>query len=391
VNRISLFLAASLACFGVGSAAIEPKAESAEGSGNLDGWEDAPIALLVDAGSGQILFEKEADRRFVPASITKVMSAFVAFELIEQGELDPGQSFTMSEALAEDWYRTGSTMFLEPGELVTVDQLLRGITSVSANDASAVLAVGAAGSIDGWTAMMNTAARKLGMHDSHFATPNGWPDEGKTFTTAYDLAILARILIARHPEKYARYFGKDGLRHNGFAQANHDPISRVVDGADGLKTGFTNQAGHGFLGSAERDGTRLLMVVAAIDYQQDRTRISRELIRWGFDAFDRTKIYSKGDDVAEARVQNGTQNSVALRVSNDIRMAIPKSAPVKPRFAVTYQGPLRAPIMAGEQVARLEMTLNGQKTASTPLIAARDVPKAGFFQRITNAFEAWAR
>jgi len=380
-----------LAALGAVAAALEPATGDAVPTVEEDRWNAAPIALLVDATSGQILLEKDADRRFVPASITKVMTAYVAFELIEQGKLSSDQSFAMSEELAEDWYRTGSTMFLEPDEQVTADQLLRGITSVSANDASAVLAVGAAGSIDSWVAMMNAAANELGMQDSHFGTPNGWPDEGRTFSTAYDLAILARNLIARHPEKYARYFGRDGLRHNGFAQANHDPISQVVDGADGIKTGFTNQAGHGFLGSAERDGTRLLMVVAAIDYQADRNRISRELIRWGFDAFDRTQIYKKGDRVAAARVQNGVNAAVDLVVSDDIKIAMPQDTSARPEFRITYEGPLEAPVVAGQRVGRLEMTLNGEKTASTPLVAAHDVAQAGFFRRIANAFEAWTR
>jgi len=391
VNRLFLLPATMLAALGAVAAALEPAASDAVPAANEDRWNAAPIALLVDATSGQVLLEKDADRRFVPASITKVMTAYVAFELIEKGELSSAQSFAMSEELAEDWYRTGSTMFLEPDEQVTVDQLLRGITSVSANDASAVLAVGVAGSIDDWVDMMNVAANELGMEDSHFGTPNGWPDDGRTFTTAYDLTILARSLIARHPEKYARYFGQDGLRHNGFAQANHDPISQVVDGADGIKTGFTNQAGHGFLGSAERDGTRLFMVVAAIDYQTDRNRVSRELIRWGFDAFDRTQIFEKGDRVAAARVQNGMKAAVDLTVANDIRIAIPQDTPERPIFRVTYEGPLEAPIVAGQRVGRLEMTLNGEKTASTPLVAAHDVAQAGFVQRIANAFEAWTR
>ncbi len=389
MNRIFAVLAGCVATLSVASSAVEPSQPAREQAPTEKWAQLSPIILLIDANSGQILQEQDADRRFVPASITKVMSAFVAFEMIENGQLNPDQKLSMSEALAEDWYRTGSTMFLNPGEEVTVEQLLRGITSVSANDASAVLAVGAAGSMEAWVDKMNMAARRIGMQDSHFGTPNGWPDDGKTFTTAYDLALLGRILIARYPENYAKYFGQEGLRHNGFAQANHDPISGHIEGADGLKTGYTNQAGHGFLGSAQRDGTRLLMVVAGIDYEQQREAVSRELIEWGFEAFDRTRVFGKGEQVARVRVQNGARGSVALLAPNDIRVAISREQPVQPEFSVSYAGPVEAPVRAGQRVGSLQIRMNGELTASSPLIAAEDVAEARFFQRIGNAFGAW--
>ena len=280
-------------------------------------------------------------------------------------------------------------MFLEPGEMVPVDRLLQGITSVSANDASIVLAEGTAGSVEAWVDRMNATAREIGMRDSHFGTPNGWPDDGKTFTTARDLAILGTRLVKDYPDLYARYFGKEGMRHNGFAQANHDPISGVVAGADGIKTGFTNQAGHGFLGSAEREGTRLLMVLAGIDEESTRARMSRELIEWGFAGFTRQRLFEKSDFVGYARVQNGEKDRVALVAPQRILAAQRKGTQSDIRFSIRYQGPVEAPITAGEDIAYLHMTQDGKRVARIPLAAAEDVNRAGFLRRIANAFEGW--
>lgn len=351
--------------------------------------EGAPITLLMDANTGQVLHSENADRRFIPASITKIMTAYVAFDMIESGVLSLDQQLSLSELAAEDWYRTGSTMFLEPGEKATVDMLLRGISSVSANDASIVLAEGAAGSVEGWVQLMNATAANLGMVNTHFGTPNGWPDGGKTFTTANDLALLARALVDKHPDFYARYFGKDGFRYNGIAQANHDPISGVIDGADGIKTGYTSQAGHGFVGSAQRDGIRLIMIVGAVDEEDRRARISRELISWGFDGFKRRLIFQANKKVGSARVQNGDSSTVALVAAKPLVIAIPNSISSSPSYRLRYQGPLEAPVTAGDEVAYLEMMIDKKVQARIPVVAAEDVARAGFFRRILNAFESW--
>lgn len=349
----------------------------------------APIALLVDVQSGQTLLSQNADRRFIPASITKVMSAYVAFELLATGKLSLDQKFAMSDKAAETWHRTGSSMFLEPGELVTVDLLLRGICAVSANDGSIVLAEGAAGSVDAWVTMMNASAQKLGMRNSHFATPNGWPDDGQTFTTARDLETLAKAMISAHPEFYATYFGQEGLRHNGFAQANHDPISGIMDGADGIKTGYTNQAGHGFLGSAARDGSRLIMVLGGIDTEHRRAAIAREFIEWGFAGFERRRLFYSGDHVATARVQNADQNSIPLISDQPINVVMPAGYTGNVILNVIYEGPLKTPIAQGERVAELEILVDGLPPARVPLNAGQSIERAGALQRISNAFQSW--
>ncbi|MFT6609212.1 MAG: D-alanyl-D-alanine carboxypeptidase (penicillin-binding protein 5/6), partial [Qipengyuania sp.] len=216
--------------------------------------ENAPIAYLLDASSGQILYARDIDRRFMPASITKVMTTFLAFEWMEEGRLFPQQVYGVRPDTFRKWHRKGSTMFLPADARVTVDDLLHGVTTVSANDGAVVLAEGAAGSVEDWVAAMNAKARDIGMADSHFGNPNGWMDDGKTFVTARDLGTLAQTMVTRHPTKYRHFVGAKGLKYNGIEQRNHDPIIGVVPGADGIKTGYTNQAGFGFLGSAQRDG-----------------------------------------------------------------------------------------------------------------------------------------
>lgn len=350
---------------------------------------EAPVALLIDAGTGQVLHAREADRRFLPASVTKVMSAYLAFEMLADGRLKADQTFTVTPELAQQWSGTGSTLFLKPGDKVSVDTLIHGITTVSANDGAVLLAQGAAGSVEKWVALMNAAAVRLGMDDSHFATPNGWPDEGATFVTAHDLALLARAMIARHPDLYARYFGKSGFSYNGVAQSNHDPLVGVVRGADGIKTGYTREAGYNFLGSAMRDGRRLVLVVAGTDSEQERARIARNYVEWGFAAFEPHRIFPAGATIGTARVQDGAEDSVALRTAAPVIADIPPGAKPKIEMSLHYRGPLAAPIIAGQQVAELEVRIEGMEPYRVPLKAVRAVKQANPWQRIVNGVLGW--
>lgn len=349
------------------------------------------IAYLLDISSGQVLHAREADRRFVPASITKVMTLFVAFEMIEAGELSPQARFEMTDDIFRDWAGKGSRMFIPANARVTVDELLHGIASVSANDASAVLAVGAAGSIEAWSGKMNAAAREIGMHDSHFGTPNGWPDEGRTFTTAEDLATLARALVTRHPQLYARYIGQPGFTYNGITQRNHDPITGEVPGADGIKTGFTNQAGFGFLGSAQRDGRRLVMVVAGAENPAARKRLSRALIEWGFSAYTARPLFTAGEPIARARVQDGADLSVALRSEVPIHATYPTGQRGELKLTLHYEGPIRAPVREGEKIAELEISAAGLPPARVPLVASQDVGRATATDRLRNGLAGLLR
>ena len=350
---------------------------------------DAPVAYLLDADNGQVLCARGADTRFVPASVTKVMTLYTAFELISAGRLAPYQTITVSPEAWLEWRGKGSTMFLNAEENVIVADLLTGIANVSANDASYVLAEGTAGSLAAWTALMNAEARSIGMTQSHFATPNGWPDEGRTFTTARDLATLAGALLRDHPEKVARYIGKPGFTYRGITQPNQDPMIGRVKGADGIKTGYTNEAGFTYLGTAKRAGQRLIVVVAGGKRKSERARLATGLVEWGFSAFERRALYAKGAPVGSARVQDGAARRVELVPERDVIVNVPKGAGSQLRVTIQYDGPLRAPIASGEHVATLVIEAPDMEPARIPLLANDPVAKAGAFARIFNGFAGW--
>lgn len=367
------------------SPAIMPATVAAPDDPGVPGADLAPIAILVDLNSGQELMERDSDRRFVPASITKVMTLFVAFELIDEGKLSPTNIYTVRPETFKEWHNKGSRMFLPHDARVSVDELLIGIAAVSANDGSIVLAEGAAGSVDNWLDLMNAKARELGMQSSHFGTPNGWMDEGRTYTTARDLVILARAIVTRHPYKYARYFGRDGFVYNGIAQDNHDPMIGSVEGADGMKTGFTNEAGYGFLGTAVRGGRRLVMVVAASDTHQRRKQAAYQLIEWGFSRFETRPLFAAGSTVGMAEVQNGMESGVPLVAPANINATFPVGGLQRDvKLTIHYEGPLQAPVRQGERIAELEIEVAGLPPSRVPLVTAEAVEKAGVWQRFVN-------
>ena len=345
---------------------------------------EIPVALLVDLSSGQTLFAREAERRFVPASVTKVMTVYTAFNLVDRGELSLDRVVEIDREVAEEWGGEGSTLFLEEGDRLTVGQLLLGVTTVSANDGAVALGKAAAGSLDNWLALMNEDAVKLGMRDSYFGSPNGYPDEGRTYTSARDLVRLAEAMTTRFPELYKRYFGHRGLTYNGIAQDNHDPITGVVEGADGMKTGYTRQAGYTFLGSAERDGRRLAVVIAGAPTVAIRNRASRQLLEWGFDNFASRRLLPAGIEVGEAMVQDGSQISVPLRTESEVFANLPRGRDDGADLSVLYRGPIEAPIKAGDRVATLRVAIAGQEPHDVPLLAGEDVAKANAWQRLRN-------
>ncbi|MEO5586939.1 MAG: D-alanyl-D-alanine carboxypeptidase family protein [Novosphingobium sp.] len=345
---------------------------------------EIPVYLAVDLGSHQVLAQHQADRVFLPASMTKVMTAYVAFELIARGQLKPEQVFTASPQTAATWSGRGTGMRLRPGEQVSVDMLLHGITTISANDAAVVLAEGARGSIANWLALMNGEAAKLGMTRSHFATPNGWPDGGATHVSAGDMVKLGQALIARHPALYRRYFGKKTLVWHDVSQANHDPTVGLVPGADGIKTGHTNESGYSFLGTAIRDGRRVMIVVGGAPTEAKRAQAARELLEWGFAAWDARPLFARGAVVGHAAVQGGSVRQVNLVVPSGLSVTVPRGTRPKVTMTLRYRGPLVAPIAANAAAAQLEVSVDGQRVASVPLAVQIGVAAAGPFDRLAN-------
>lgn len=374
--RIGLIALALASTCGSAQARIAPPVELAR----------VPARLLVDIGSGQVLDQRQADRPFLPASTTKVMTAYVAFEAMAQGRLRPGQLFTVRPETARQWSGRGTSMYLVAGERVSAANLLHGVMTASANDAAVVLAEGHAGSVAGWTRLMNDAARRLGMTGSHFATPNGWPDGGRTVVTARDLARLAQAMITQYPAAYRAYSGKTRMVWKGVTLFSHDPVTGVVPGADGIKTGFTHEAGYNFLGSAQRDGRRLVAVIAGARSEAERASAARAYLEWGFSAWRKRPLFGAGATVARARVQGGSQRALALRTGTPVYAAIPANDASPIHLRAFYRGPIRAPVASGQRVGTLEIRVGSMLPGHVPLYAAQEVKRAGPVDRIVNGF-----
>ena len=347
---------------------------------------EAPIAFMVDLSSGRVLYEKDADRPIPPASMAKMMTTELAFKLIADGKLDEQKMCTVRPETWQQWSNAGSTMFLKVNEKVSIENLLYGVVTLSGNDASVVLAECVGGTEQAYVDQINQLAKEIGLENSRFGNVTGWPDEGRTMVTARDLATIARYGIEQHPELYAKYYGQSeftwGTTTSGdpITQPNRNPLFGRVEGADGLKTGHTEEAGYGFTGSAMRDGRRLVMVVAGLDSQAARRGESIRLIEWGFNSWDSRSLYAEGAQVGFADVQMGSADRVALVAPRDLAVTFPANAFETPNLKIRYQGPITAPIEQGQQVAELVVTSGDEETV-LPLVAAETVEEAGFLRR----------
>jgi len=343
---------------------------------------DAPIAYMTDLSSGAVLFEKNADKQIPPASMAKMMTVYVAFDLIQKGKLKLDDKFRVNEETWKKWNNQGSTMFLGVGDQVSVRELLHGIVTLSGNDACVVLAEGIAGTEPAFVGLMNKRAKELGMSRSRFGNSNGWPDEGVTMVTARDLAKLGSATVNNFPKLYDAFYGQDAFEWNGITQSNRNPLMGKVAGADGLKTGHTEEAGYGFTGSAEQKGRRLVSVLAGLDSYGGRIEESVKFMNWGFNAWEPKKLLDKGTKVQNAEVQLGDSSTVSLVAARDLFATIPKASDGKISMKVTYNGPIKAPIVKGQPIATLVVTTVDAGQQSVPLVAGEDVGEAGFFDRV---------
>lgn len=356
----------------------------------------APVAFMIDLSSGRILYERNADQHIPPASMAKMMTTHVAFRLIQQGKLKLDQKFTVRPETWQKWHgpAAGSTMFLSPNEQVSVDDLLHGIVTLSGNDACVVLAEGIAGTEPAFVQMMNAEAERLGLRKSRFGNSNGWPDEGYTRVTARDLARLAEATIVETPDLYKRYYGTTSftwgktMGGQAITQANRNPLLGRVAGADGLKTGHTQEAGFGFTGSAEQNGRRLVMVVAGLTSFNGRIEESVKFMDWGFRAWRAVPLFKQGAQVETAEVQGGSERSVPLVAPRNLAMTLPIAASDNLRVSVVYDGPIKAPIAKGDEIARLVVRTGSGETQTMPLVAGADVAEAGFFGRLWNGLKS---
>jgi serine-type D-Ala-D-Ala carboxypeptidase (penicillin-binding protein 5/6) len=352
----------------------------------------AKVAYLLDLSSGAELLNKNADVRMPPASMAKMMTTEVAFELIDQGKLPLGKMCTVRPETWAKWHgpAAGSTMFLSPNEQVSVENLLHGIVTLSGNDASVVLAECIAGTEQAFAQQMNALGAKLGLRNSNFGNSNGWPDEGVTYVTARDLAILARASVERHPKLYKQFYGQPSFTWGktlgsgqAITQGNRNPILGKIAGADGLKTGHTEEAGYGFTGSAEQNGRRLVMVVAGLSSFNQRIDESVKLMSWGFNAWQSRPLFAANARVGEAEVQLGGEDRVSLVAPRAIAVTYPSGAVGgEPKLKIAYNGPIKAPIAKGAEIAQLIVTTPDGTVQRMPLVAGEAVEEAGFFGRL---------
>jgi serine-type D-Ala-D-Ala carboxypeptidase (penicillin-binding protein 5/6) len=350
----------------------------------------SPIAYMVDLSSGAVLYAKDADRRIPPASMAKMMTMFLAFDLISQGKFKLDQKFTVRPETWEKWHgpQAGSTMFLSSGEQVSIENLLHGIATLSGNDACIVLAEGMFGTEAAFVAQMNEAAKRLGLANTNYGTSNGWPDGGVTYTTARDLATLGKATLDKYPDLYKQFYGKKDFTWGKTAggsdivQPNRNPLLGKVEGADGIKTGHTEEAGYGFVGSAEQKGRRLVMVVAGIDSFNNRIGESVKFMDWGLKAWEAKPVVAAGKRVDSAEVQMGSSSEVGLVAPRTIAVTMPVGASPKMTAKVVYDGPVRAPIKKGQHIADLVISTPDTPPQIMPLVAENDVGEAGFFGRV---------
>jgi D-alanyl-D-alanine carboxypeptidase (penicillin-binding protein 5/6) len=353
----------------------------------------APVAHMLDLSSGAVLYSKDADRRIPPASMAKMMTTHLVFHMIKQGEVKLAQMCQVRPETWRQWHgpKAGSTMFLSPGENVSVENLLHGIVTLSGNDATVVLAECIAGTEPAFVALMNTEAKRLGMTNSNFGNTNGWPDEGRTYTTARDLSKLAAATIQETPDLYKAFYQKESFTwgrtlggNQPITQGNRNPLLGKVAGADGLKTGHTNEAGYGFTGSAEQNGRRLIMVVAGLGSFNQRIEESVKFMDWGFRAWKAQPLFAKGKKVGEAQVQLGDDDSVDLVAPRNLAVTLPAGGLLgaKMQVKVVYNGPIKAPIKQGQHIADLVVQTPDSPPQTMPLVAASAVEEAGFFGRM---------
>jgi D-alanyl-D-alanine carboxypeptidase (penicillin-binding protein 5/6) len=325
-------------------------------------------AILIDFDTATVLYEKNADERMAPASLGKMMTAYLAFEAIRDGRLSLDQKLTVSE---HAWRARGSRMFLEPGDRVAVEDLLRGLIIQSGNDAAVVLAEALAGSEAAFADEMTAKARALGMTNTHFVNASGWPDPDH-YSTARDLATLARAMIAAFPKLY-RYHSERSFTYAGIRQQNRNPILYRDAGADGIKTGFTKDGGYGIAASAVRDGRRLVLVENGLPNKRARAQESWRVLQWGFRTFEPYTLFEAGEPVEFAPTWLGADDTVPLVLDHDL--VVPLSREQRDGLAATvvYDSPIPAPIAKGTPIGTLEIAVPGRAKLSLPLEAGADV------------------
>ena len=337
-------------------------------------------AIIVDFETGAVLLDKGADQRMPPASMSKIMTAYMVYDALKKGRLSLEDILPVSE---KAWRTQGSKMFVPYPGRVKVEDLVRGMIIQSGNDACIVLAEGLAGSEEAFVDQENEKAKELGLTNSHFANVSGLPDPNE-YVTARDLALLARRLIVDFPEYY-HYDAEKDFTYNGIRQGNRNPLLYKDLGADGMKTGHTDEAGYSLTGSAVRDGRRVIMVLGGLQSMKARAQESERLLEWAFREFNDFRLVKAGDTIDQAEVWLGTEAKVPVTVEKDVVVTLPRAARRSMKATVHYDGPVKAPVTKGETVGKLTFTADGVDPVEIPLVAMQPVEKLGPMARIAVA------
>jgi len=342
----------------------------------------APQAYLVDFDTGTVLYEKNADQLMVPSSMTKIMTAYMAFDRINKGEVSPTDTFKVSE---KAWRKGGSKMFVKINDEVSLDNLLHGLLTQSGNDACIVVAEGLSGSEETFSEIMTEKAKELGTQNTIFLNATGWPDQGH-LSSARDLALIAEKTIRDFPALYQKYYGVKEFTYNKIRQGNRNPLLyESAFEADGLKTGGTEAGGHGVVGSATKNGRRLILVINGLKSPKERVKAARELMIWGFNEFRNVKVFPANTVAEEADTWGGAETKVPLVVKEDVVITIPRQKQKDIQVKLVYEGPIPTPLQKGQEVGYISIASQGQEIKRFPLYAAKSVEKAGFFKRIGHS------
>ena len=337
--------------------------------------------LLQDFNSGDSIASYKKDERVEPASLTKVMTAYVTFDAIQHGHLKLNQTLPVSE---KAWKIEGSKMFIEPNKPVTVDELLHGMIIQSGNDASVALAEGVAGGEEQFAEMMNKQAAKLGLSNTHFVNATGLPDKNH-YTTANDLALLAIALIRDFPLEYRRLYSVKEYSYNKITQPNRNRLLWLDANVDGMKTGHTDSAGYCLIASSKRGNSRLVSVILGAVTEAMRASESQKLLNYGFQFYESTIVYKQAQTINTLRVYKGQDKTVAATLNKDFYLTLPKGDYARVKANMTSQQPLIAPIKAGQEIGSISFSLDGKIINKQKLVAAKAIDEAGFFGRILDS------
>ena len=345
----------------------------------------APHAILIDAENGGVLFERDPDQLIFPASLAKLMTAEYVFHELKEGRIKLTDEYTVSE---NAWRKGGapshgSTMFAAIHSKVSVDDLLHGMIIQSGNDACIVLAEGIAGSEYDFAIKLTERARAIGLAKSVFTNSNGLPDPNEHVTTR-ELAMLARHIILEYPEFY-KIFGQPDFTWNKIRQQNRNPLLGMVTGADGLKTGFTKEAGYGLVGSAEQNGSRLIVVVNGAKDAKERADEAKKLLEWGSRSFEQRNLFAEGQIIGSAKVYGGASGYVPLQAAGPVKIMVPKSGGEKLIARIAYRGPVPAPVTQGQRIGLLKVWRDDKLVLQMPLKAAASVANGNISQRALDA------